>query len=357
MASIDKRPSGEYRARWREYPGGPQRTKQFARKVDAEQHLVKTQHSILSGAYIDPTKSRTSVEEFYRVWSHRQPWRITTRTAVATTFETHVLPTFGKRPLGSLRRGDLEAWAAKLPLAAGSVRLAMQHMGTMLAAAAADGLIAVNPADQVKRPRSAGHPVVPLTAGEIVRLRDAAPPWFAVTLTLGAGCGLRLSEATGLTVDRVDFLRRELTVDRQMLPIGDLEFGPTKTERSYRKVPLANTVVAELARHVEVHGTGRDGLLLHHGGEPMRRQRFGDVWRATLGVGLDCRPPGTTTPGIRWTTGLCALLAWLCWWTRCRRCGCPHNPGGRCHRASESSQPIREVSEVQSGRMSGVSGS
>ena len=30
---------------------------------------------------------------------------------------------------------------------------------------------------------------------------------------------------------------------------------------------------------------------------------------------------------------------------------------GRCQRPSESSQPIREVSEVQSGRTSGVSGS
>lgn len=36
-ASIDKRPSGQWRARWREYPGGPQRTKHFARKIDAEQ--------------------------------------------------------------------------------------------------------------------------------------------------------------------------------------------------------------------------------------------------------------------------------------------------------------------------------
>lgn len=36
MASIDKRPGGRWRARWREYPGGPQRTKAFIRKVDAE---------------------------------------------------------------------------------------------------------------------------------------------------------------------------------------------------------------------------------------------------------------------------------------------------------------------------------
>ena len=40
MASIDKRPDGRWRARWREFPGGPQRTKHFPRKVDAQRHLV-----------------------------------------------------------------------------------------------------------------------------------------------------------------------------------------------------------------------------------------------------------------------------------------------------------------------------
>jgi hypothetical protein len=36
MASIERRPDGRWRARWREYPAGPQRTKHFPRKLDAE---------------------------------------------------------------------------------------------------------------------------------------------------------------------------------------------------------------------------------------------------------------------------------------------------------------------------------
>ena len=39
MASIDKRPNGRYRTRWREYPGGPQKTRHFDRKSDAQQFL------------------------------------------------------------------------------------------------------------------------------------------------------------------------------------------------------------------------------------------------------------------------------------------------------------------------------
>ena len=39
MASIEKRPDGRYRARWREYAGGPQRARHFRRKSDAERFL------------------------------------------------------------------------------------------------------------------------------------------------------------------------------------------------------------------------------------------------------------------------------------------------------------------------------
>jgi integrase len=84
-----------------------------------------------------------------------------------------------------------------------------------------------------------------------------------------------------LTLDRIDFLRRQLTVDRQLVTpkTGEPTFGPPKTARSYRTVPLADVVVEALARHVEEYGTGRDGLLLPlRDGRPMRRQRFGVMW-------------------------------------------------------------------------------
>jgi hypothetical protein len=61
--------------------------------------------------------------------------------------------------------------------------------------------------------------------------------------------------------------------------------------------------------------------------------------------------------GIRWTAGLCALSECLGWWGPCRGCFRAHNPGGRGHRANDSSQLIKEVSAVQSARTSGVSGS
>lgn len=282
MASVEKRPNGRWRARWREYPGGPQRSRHFTRKIDAEQYLVRIQSDLQRGAYVDPGKGRTTVADYFHVWFTRQPWRDSSRASIGSMFENHVLPTFGPRPLSSIRRGDVEAWAAGLKLQPRTAGLAVQYLGTMLEAAVADGLLATNPVRHVKRPKVDAVPVVPFTAEELEALRTAAPDWFRVALVLGTTCGLRQGEATGLTVDRVDFLRREMRIDRQLVTpaAGDPAFGPPKTSRSYRTIPLADVALEGIAQHVELHGTGPDGLLLHEKGRPVRRQRFGQVWRS-----------------------------------------------------------------------------
>ena len=62
---------------------------------------------------------------------------------------------------------------------------------------------------------------------------------------------------------------------------GEATFGPPKSKRSYRTVPLADWVVDELARHVEEHGAGSMDLVLHGiDGSPVARDQFGRVWRS-----------------------------------------------------------------------------
>jgi integrase len=247
----------------------------------SQKYLVRIQHDLLTGAYVDLAKGRTTVEDYYAVWEARQPWRAATRTAVRSSFRGHVVPAFGKRPLGSVRRGDIESWAAGLSLSASSAGLAVQHLGTMFESAVADGLIATNPVRRAKRPRVDVEPVVPFSSEQRAALDAASPGWFRVALTLGAACGLRQGEATGLTLDRIDFLRRQLTVDRQLVspPSGPPVFAPPKTPRSYRSVPLADVALEALSAHIDENGTGQYGVLLHRKGRPLTRPRFGEIWR------------------------------------------------------------------------------
>jgi integrase len=284
MASIDKRPSGKYLARWREYPGGPQRTKTFARKVDAERFLVDVQHRLLSGTYVDPGVSRTTLDAYAEVHLARQPWRASTGEVAARAL-THAGRELGRRPLGSIRKGDVQAFVSGLELAPSTVATTFQHLNTLLEAAVDDGLIARNPARGVKLPGRAVGEVVPPTTEQVAALHEAAPTWFRPAVILGAGVGLRQAEASGLTVDRVLWLERSVRVDRQWITRSGLaEFGPPKSKSSNRTIPASTFVLDELAGHV---GRRHDGFVVHRDAEPVSYHAFGHYWRrTTMGAGL-----------------------------------------------------------------------
>jgi integrase len=121
----------------------------------------------------------------------------------------------------------------------------------------------------------------------IEAITAALPSWARVAVPLGLGAGLRQSEATGLTVDRVQFLRRTIRVDRQLVTNNSAspELGPTKTAKSNRSIPLAVFVADQLSAHIAEHGTGDHGLILHQpDGRPIGRNRFGRLWRAARTV-------------------------------------------------------------------------
>jgi hypothetical protein len=78
---------------------------------------------------------------------------------------------------------------------------------------------------------------VPLESSVIEGPSSAAPAWFAIVLPIGLG--LRQGEATDPTVDRIDFLRRSVRVDQQLLMPSQGEppsLGRPTTTSSFRRV-------------------------------------------------------------------------------------------------------------------------
>ena len=63
MASISRRPNGTWQARYRAAPGGPQRSRVFTRKVDAQRWGDEVRASIVTGQYVDPRAGRQTVRE------------------------------------------------------------------------------------------------------------------------------------------------------------------------------------------------------------------------------------------------------------------------------------------------------
>ena len=273
MASIDKRSNGKYRARWREFPGGPQRTRHFQRKVDAEQFLVDVQHRILSGAYVAPDAGRMTVRAYSEEWVARRSWAPATHDRIARELRLHILPRFGERPLSSLRRSHIEEWAKTLPLAASSARMVYETLSNMLAAAVDDERIVRNPAKGARLARATAAPFVPLTGDEVRLLAHTESPHLRGAVLTAAGTGLRQGELFGLTVDRVDFLRREMRIDRQLWtpPKGAPILKEPKSRNSYRTSALSPLLVDVLSAHIASFGTGAYGLVFHSTGKPIPR--------------------------------------------------------------------------------------
>jgi integrase len=85
---------------------------------------------------------------------------------------------------------------------------------------------------------------------QVHSIADAIDKPFRAMVLLAASTGLRAGECFGLTVDRVDFLRRTVTVDRQMV---NGHIGAPKSKASQRTVPLPGFLLPILSEHVRAY--------------------------------------------------------------------------------------------------------
>jgi integrase len=212
----------------------------------------------------------------------------------------HIYPAFGDRKLSSILPDDVQALVKSLPLATSTEAVVHGILSGVMRSAVRSRLISSNPCEGTKLPKVEAKLVMPLTTEQVGLIRDAMPARLRALVTFAAGTGLRQGECLGLTVDRLDFLRRFATVDRQLVTLAGEEprFGPPKTKASVRTVPLPQIVVDLMAAHLAAFPPDAGGLVFTlDGSKPISRQAFGHVWRpAAQAAGL---PAGTGLHAMR----------------------------------------------------------
>jgi integrase len=286
VASIDKRPNGTWRARWREAPGQPQKTRSFARKVDAQRFLDGIVGDLARGTYVDPGLGRETFGDYALAWQARQVHRDSTAATLESHLRLHILPTLGPMPLVAVRRSDVQAWVKGRSevLAPATVRLVYSFVSGVFRSAVEDRVLAASPCSRIALPKVEPKRVEPIPTATVDALLEALPARYRALVVLGAGAGLRVGEATGLTVDRVDWLRRRVRVDRQLVTPskGPVRFGPPKTPSSVRVVPAGGYVIDALSEHVAAFPVRHpDGLLFTSStGTALRRTGFAETFRA-----------------------------------------------------------------------------
>ena len=115
MASISKNPKDPgWQARWRD-PGGRQRKKNFARKVDAQRWLEQMQAERHRGQYIDPRAGKVRVRDVAEAWARGLTHlKVSTATRYRGLVNGHILPRFGSWAIADLRHSDVRDWVGDL---------------------------------------------------------------------------------------------------------------------------------------------------------------------------------------------------------------------------------------------------
>ena len=290
MAHVEKRGPGRWRARYRD-PDGRELSRTFARRSDAERFLALTEADKAHGAWVDPAAGRTPFGAYARTWQQAQVHRGTTADQVASHLRNHILPAFEQRPLAAVRPSEVQAWVRTRSdvLAPATVEVVYRYLAAIFGAAVRDRLVARSPCVGIRLPRVVAAEVRPAATDDVLAIADAMPPRYRGLVLLTAGTGLRQGEAFGVVLPNLDLCRGELRVDRQVVlraghpPV----LAPPKTDASFRTIPLPAGVAAVMRSHLAVFpATTRPdhGALVFTtpAGEPIRRNRFGEVWRAAV---------------------------------------------------------------------------
>ena len=239
-------------------PDGKERTSLFGTRVEAERHLVKQEHDKQTGSWLDPRAGRITVREFaLDVWLPAQNVNRRTASAYAYKLERYLLSDWGTRELRSIRPSEAGAWqqslTARYGLSGGTPNRIARIARSVFKLAVTDRVIAVSPFQGVPAPKLVKSPVHPPDVVEVRRMIEAAGhPRWAVMLELAALTGLRSGELRGLTVDCVDWLRRTVRVEKQLVAEAGrgYVFSGLKTGAGRRTIPLPRRAVELLSGYL-----------------------------------------------------------------------------------------------------------
>jgi integrase len=272
-----------YRARWVD-DDGKERAASFASEKAAKGHL----RQVARGEYANTT-GKLTFGAFFKEWSENQVWAPGTVRKVAQAIDS---VTFADVQLDHLRPSHIQAWIKVLAdklLAPNTIQSRFDHIRAAVRAAVADRAIPFDVTATVKLParrRAEAAMTVPTTAqvGDVLHF---APDTFQAFVAVCAFGGLRLGEAAALKVSDIDFMRREVNVERQAQVVngGGVDIRPPKFG-SERTVYIPQDLVTILSEHVRVHIPGDDPdrwMFPGHGDDPLHQNSAGHLWRGTRG--------------------------------------------------------------------------
>lgn len=286
-----------YRARYRD-ESGKEHARHFVKKANAQRWLDEVTAAVVRGDYVDPAAGKVTFGQWFKRWSEVQTWTDgTSETATMTLASV----TFVDVPMSRITELHVEAWMKamtkpgpkrKKGLAASTRRTRYNYVRMAFLAAVKARVIRQDPTAGISPPRvakSEGRIKLP-TPEQVGAALLEAPDNFHGFVAVCAFAGLRLGEAAGLQLRDVDFLRRTLSIQRQIQgQVNSKTIEVSPKYESARTVYLPDDLVTVLAAHLEkCPPMGEERWLFSLNGYVYNRNSAGNQWRSLRAkVGMD----------------------------------------------------------------------
>lgn len=232
-------------------------------KKRAETMLLAARKSYENGAPIE--KSELLFSDFLLGWLEmmKNSIELTTYASYALMIENRIAPYFEERKIKliDLTPKEIQDYYQHSlnieKVSANTVIHRHANIRKALQYAFKTGLIALNPADRVERPRKRKYTASIYTEKELDTLfKLVKGRMIELAVILGAFYGLRRSEVVGLKWDAVDFEKKTLTIKHTVTEVTlngkntVVEKDRTKTKSSYRSLPLVEPFEKLLKRMI-----------------------------------------------------------------------------------------------------------
>lgn len=250
-----------------------EKSKSFKKKAGvggAEEFSTKIESDMRAGVYLAPEHGQKTFDVLSRAYlDSKVRIKGSTRDRAERELKTWILPQWGRRPIGEIKRLEVEEWVGMLlsgtaphqygdgsekvagPLAANSIKHLITFVSGAFQYAIGHDYVLRNPASGVELPKPVEKSKVYLGFKEVEDLADAVYNVDenggdrALVLFLSY-TGARIGEALALTVGNVNVTtRRALIAQTWTTENGRAVFGTPKTGKS-RTVPLHGFLIDAL---------------------------------------------------------------------------------------------------------------
>lgn len=325
---IRKRPSGRFQAG---YVGPDTATHYapvtFSAAVDAEGWLRDERRLIESDEWTPPAERKlakstrasagTTFEDYAAAWIparrvRGEPLRARTRAEYERLLEVELSPTFGERPLGAIRKEEVQRWHDAKADAPTQRARAYGLMRAIMNSAVEAELISKSPCQIKGAGRSERvKDIEPATLDELAIIVENTAPERRLAIWLAAWCALRFGEVAELRRYDIDLKNMRINVRRGVVNINGERIVGTTKGKAARKVSIPPHLKPLIEQHLQDYAQpGRTGLLFYGRdgqqlaestmmGKPSRRRRIKGRWVNESATGFNKAREAAGRPDLR----------------------------------------------------------